>query len=554
MGRSSFLAFILLFSVFSSFGQTRFKAMLFLNSKSPNTYSISQPNQFLTLRSIARRERYGIPLTEKDLPVSNSLLQSLRGEGANILYVSRWLNAVLVDTDSLQWIRLQNLPMVSGSQKLSLNSESALNAGGKTKLAGKKTDFGSWQRMFNQIGIQDLDALARPVNDTCIIAVFDAGFLNFNTHSFTRHIVDERRLVDQYDFVDRSRQGIGDDSHGTEVLSCIASRSPGNMVTAGNAAKFILYRTENAATEYPVEMFYWLAAAERADSLGADIINSSLGYNYFDNSRYDINYSTMDGNSVLITKAADLAASVGIIVVNSAGNEGNNGLWRGKITAPCDADSILCVGSIDVLGQTASSSGRGPTSDSRIKPDVVCFGSSVTVANPYDVSGSTTASGTSFASPFIAGLMKLCWDYNLTHGNIHPYQLIQVFKESCTMDTNNPAIPTPTNTNGFGLFRWSRFISRYQTVNTNYKARKTGFSIVPNPSSTESVFVKVPDLSKIISLALFNSAGQKVGASFTKNPSAAGFDVLIPTKLTAGVYSLVISLEGNQLALPIIRR
>jgi len=122
------------------------------------------------------------------------------------------------------------------------------------------------------------------------------------------------------------------------------------------------------------------------------------------------------------------------------------------------------------------------------------------------------------------------------------------------MDTNNPAIPTPTNTNGFGLFRWSRFISRYQTVNTNYKAGKTGFSIVPNPSSTESVFVKVPDLSKIITLTLFNSAGQKVGASFTKNPSAAGFDVLIPTKLTAGVYSLVISLEGNQLALPIIRR
>jgi hypothetical protein len=546
------LVIILLFSGMVQ-AQPRFKAMLFLNSKQPNAYSVNAPQNFLSNRALARRQRYNIPLTERDLPVSETILANLRSNGANIIYTSKWLNAVLVETDSVQFIQLRNNPNITGSQRLSLfnTSQSEFKRGKTNTTKTNSTDFGSWQQMFNQVGISDLTVLPQPSADTCLIAVFDAGFLNVTTHSYLRHISEGNRIKDQFDFVDRSRIGIGDDTHGTEVLSCIGANKPGEMVMAGKDANFVLYRTENAGTENPEEMFNWLVAAEKSDSIGVDIINSSLGYNYFDNRSQNIAYSQMDGNTVLVTRAADLAASVGIIVVNSAGNEGNNGLWQGKITAPCDADSILCVGSIDLVGQRANSSGRGPTSNNRIKPDVAGFGVSVPVANPYNLSSGTFASGTSFSSPFVAGLMKLCWDYNRINANIHPYQLIQLFKESCTMDTLNASIPTPNNNIGFGLFRWNRFVSAYRTLATKGNAKNKGYALSPNPTKGK-VTIQIPNNTTVKNIELFESSGKKIEASYNASKNTDSIELTFGNSLKAGSYTVVVTTAETKVGLPLI--
>jgi hypothetical protein len=177
---SSKIGFLILLFFASGYlqAQPRFRAMLLLNSKQPNRFTISAPQEFLSQRALVRRQRHNIPLTERDLPVSETVVSSLRASGANVIYASKWLNAVLIETDSLQFIQLQNNPNVAGSQRLSYNwNAQNLIVSGKTQTQQTTTtDFGSWQQMFNQVGLSDLNSIAQPVADTCLIAVFDAGF------------------------------------------------------------------------------------------------------------------------------------------------------------------------------------------------------------------------------------------------------------------------------------------------------------------------------------------------------------------------------------------
>jgi len=209
-------------------------------------------------------------------------------------------------------------------------------------------------------------------------------------------------------------------------LSCMAADDPGVMVGTAPKASYWLLRTEDAPTENIIEEYNWVAGAEFADSVGADVINSSLGYIGFDDSTVSHPYSDMDGKTCVSTLGAEIAASKGILVVNSAGNEGQSGTFP-WISAPADGDSVFTIGAVNTLGFRASFSSRGPTFDGRIKPTVMALGQGTTVAG---TTGVTTGSGTSFSSPIMAGMSACLWQ---AHPQASNMQIIEALKETASM-------------------------------------------------------------------------------------------------------------------------
>jgi hypothetical protein len=234
------------------------------------------------------------------------------------------------------------------------------------------------------------------------IALLDAGF-------DTQHpLMAGATVIAQHDFVygdsvvrDQPGEAAGEMTHGTAVWSTIAADVPGTLVGVAPDAEFLLAKTEFTLTETRVEEDHWVAAVEWADSLGAHIISSSLGYRTFDGG-FTYAPAELDGDVAVTTVAADRAAARGILVVVSAGNDGPSARTLGT---PADGDSVVAVGATDSLGAVASFSARGPTADGRIKPDVVAPG--VRIASAAPDSGVFLLSGTSFAAPLVSGLAAL---------------------------------------------------------------------------------------------------------------------------------------------------
>jgi subtilisin family serine protease len=217
----------------------------------------------------------------------------------------------------------------------------------------------------------------------------------------------QNRILGEWDFVANEQSVNEDNDHGMYCLSVLASNRPGFLVGSAPGASYYLFRTEDANSEYPIEEQYWAAAAERADSLGVDMISSSLGYADFDNSELNHTYAERDGNTTIITRAADLAAKKGILVMNSAGNSGNSNNDLKYVAAPADGDSVVSVGAIDIHGNIASFSSWGPNGNGRLKPDFVSLGLAATIS---DYNGNpVTNNGTSFANPNLAGLIACLW-------------------------------------------------------------------------------------------------------------------------------------------------
>jgi len=248
-----------------------------------------------------------------------------------------------------------------------------------------------------------------------LIAVFDTGF-NTDHPAF-----DKIQILDAYDFVEEDADPylFGPDAHGTQVLSVLGGYFPGELIGPAHGSSFLLARTENTASETPAEEDNWIAAMEWADSLGADIISASLNYLDFDGTANDYPYSALDGNTATITQAANIAASRGILVVNSIGNEGpaDSSLWT-----PADSPHVLSVGAVTPSREIASFSGRGPTADGRTKPDVVAMGTSVYMMLNDD--RFRTGQGTSYSTPQIAGLAALLLQ---SHPTLMPDSVISIY-------------------------------------------------------------------------------------------------------------------------------
>lgn len=382
----------------------------FLKDKQGTAYSLSQPLAFLSRKSVERRRRQGLPLDSTDLPVSTAYTRLFNVKGARIVGASRWNNAIIVRvSDTIVANTLARLTCVKAYKLVWQSPDSVFPVEMRKKYHETYNRWDSVATSFyaaSSAQIAAINGLALHnkgfTGKGMTIAVLDGGFMNADKiPAFAR-----TRLLGTRDFVNPSSKGICQETdHGTKVLSEMAAYAPNVYVGCAPEASFWLLRCEDRQTEQPVEEDYWAMAAEYADSVGADLINSSLGYYHFDNKADDYHYRDMDGRTAYISHTASMLASKGIILVNSAGNSGM-GPWK-KITFPADADDILTVGAVTPTMSNAPFSGVGPTQDGRIKPDVMAPGSPTSL-----ISGRGTVvqdMGTSFATPLICGMTACLW-------------------------------------------------------------------------------------------------------------------------------------------------
>lgn len=413
---------VILLCIFGATANAQFtKLIIRLKDKDTSPYSISNPSQYLSARAINRRTRYNIAIDSADLPITPRYIDSIRLAGAvTILNTSKWLNQVAIQTSDVAAInKISTFPFVLSTAPLAplapantpLNKQFETTSNlipGTTTQNSTAADHYSYGQSFAQVHIHNGEFLHNRGfrGQGMQMAVIDAGFQNYLTIPTFDSVRNSGQILGTWDFVANHTSVNEDHPHGTNCFSTIAANMPGTFVGTAPKASFYLYRTEDAATEYPIEEQNWAAAAERADSLGVDICSVSLGYFTFDNAQFNYTYANMNGNTTLIARAADMAAKKGMLIVVANGNEGN-GSWKFLIS-PADADSVLAVGAVNNSGVVGSFSSYGPSSDGQIKPNVAAVGVGAIVAstaNGQPVSGN----GTSFACPNMAGLATCLW-------------------------------------------------------------------------------------------------------------------------------------------------
>ncbi len=390
-----------------------------VNFKNKNgTQPFSDSLTFLTTRSMARRASQRISLDSTDLPVVKAYVDSvLHVTGGKIHCTSKWLNlCVILLSDSSQIHNAEALAFV-GSTKLVAVYSGILHKGPADESAepvvlptASRTTSGS--AYYSQTWNQTLMVNGDYLHDIGfkgtgkLIAVLDAGYAGADTHPGFDSLRTSGRIVDGHNFTLASSSIYGYDSHGTEILSTMAGYVPNTYVGSAPLASYALYISEDDNSEQPIELLNMLAASERADSIGADIISSSLGYNTFDNTAYNFVYaSDLDGKTTIAAKAANMATQKGMLFVASAGNEGDNS-WM-HILTPGDADSALTVGNVNLSGVNASASGYGPNAAGQVKPDVCTLGEPGAVFN--STGGYIADNGTSISTPEIAGWAACLW-------------------------------------------------------------------------------------------------------------------------------------------------
>ncbi len=428
---SSLLLFLLITAAASAQRIAPEKYFIPFTDKAETPYSITQPEAFLSNKAISRRARFGISITTQDLPVSPNYIETIKNQGnITVLYALKWFNGVVIqttDTNALQ--ALANLPFVKSFDYS--NKRNRQRSGEKhsekleVRVADRVTgitdlDYGEAINQVEMININILNELGFR-GEGMTIGILDSGFGGSDTLTAFQHIFNENRLLGVYDFVDNDQEVFDAHYHGMYVWSCIGANVPGEMVGTAPDASFWLFRTEDASSEYVIEEYNWAAAAEMADSAGVDVFNTSLGYTTFDDASMDHTYEDMDGNTTIGARAADIAASKGIFVVNSAGNSGSNSWYY--IGTPADGDSVLAVGAVDYSRAVANFSSRGYSSDGDVKPNVMAQGVFATVWDYSQQAG--YSNGTSFAGPIMAGAVASLWQANQDMSNMEVFEAIQ---------------------------------------------------------------------------------------------------------------------------------
>jgi len=499
MAKSKLLApiFYLMVSFFAEAQVNRY--MIFFTDKDNSTYSTDRPEEFLSERSIARRQRQGITVDDSDLPVNESYVQVLIDQDVEVFFETKWLNGVLVQSEESELPVIQSQVFVREIE-LVARKDRLLNPTPKSgRLKSILTRNRSSRESESQNAMLSVDEMHNRdyFGEGVMIAVFDGGFDNVNEIEYFSHIFDEERMAATYDFVTNSGDVFQFDNHGTRVFSAIAGFADGGFNGTAYKADYILCVTEDGLSEFRIEEYNWLFAAEFADSVGVDIINTSLGYNVFDDSNMNYTHEDLDGKTALITQASNIAAEKGILLVASAGNEGDNS-W-GKITPPADSPYVIAVGGITDSGDLSGFSSLGPTADERIKPDVVALGTDVTLIGSNG--GIVTSDGTSFSSPLVAGLAAGIWQ---ARPELTNFELIDLIR----MSADNTL--SPDNFMGYGVPDFLKAVGN-QVLSVD-DIIKEKIKVYPNPFRGNRIFIDVDSkLSKGgLEIELYNLSGSLI--------------------------------------------
>jgi hypothetical protein len=473
--------------------------MIFFTDKQGTGHTVDHPETFLNERSVQRRITQGIEIITEDLPVTASYIQDVRATGATVLYKTRWMNGALIECTSEQLASVNALSFVRSADT---ELVAPGGTGGRRRKSNKllrldgQDDFTTAQ--LEMLGMDEMHADGYH-GEGIIIAIMDGGFAGVNTQVPFQDVFTNRINTDvSWNYVANDANVYQYSEHGTGVLSVIGVQTEGEFTGGAHQASFQLYVTENVASEYRIEEYNWLFAAERADSAGVDVINTSLGYNTFDDDAMDYQKEDMDGNTAAISRAAQMAASKGIFLVNSAGNSGNDLSWQ-IITAPADAEDVLAVGNVNLEGVRSSSSSIGPAADGRIKPDVAALGTGVSVYRSNGTIGS--ANGTSFSSPLTAALVA---GLRQRYPDLTRAELMDAIRLSASNAS------APDNLLGYGIPHY-RAVVNYLEITRVEPEQNHSLVVYPNPvQDTFTLAPRKPSILQLNEVAIINAQGQMV--------------------------------------------
>ncbi len=510
--------FTILLSTFS-FAQDYY--LVHLQPKENVENSLNNPSSFLSERAIQRRQNRAVNLDQKDVPINPSYIQQIKNLDLNYVGASKWLNTVMIDTYSSEVItQLQNLPFVQSVESMVRNPNAGRNELQPKFSSTSLTDF-NYGHAQNFIFQLELEALHQAgfSGQNMWIGVIDSGFPGVNNIPAFQHLYSSNRIVDTKNFVD-DRSIYEMNSHGTMVLSTMAAVDTYSYTGTAPNASYALYVSEDASVETPKELMYWIQAAERADSIGVDIINTSLGYTTFDDSRYDFTYADMNGRTTLISKGAEIAASRGIFVVNAMGNDGNSSWYY--LGAPADAPNVFSIGANTVSFSPADFTSFGPNSDNVYKPNVSAMGYMTALYRPE---GQVSyASGTSFASPIMAGSVASLMS---AYPNLSINDLKTKIEESAHL------YPYYDEQLGYGV---PSFRLIMESLKTNEIIESKAF-IYPNPTSK---VVKINSNQEVIKIELLDVLGKVI----KKDQSTNEMNI---EHLPSGMYWLKIHLKDGKI-------
>ena len=531
MGKNRLAAVFLMFiSFLPALAGEGNRYVVFFIDKNGSEYSLHAPEDFLSAKALLRREKQHISINEHDLPVSSDYLNALTSmDSVSVFFTTKWLNGVLIETSPSQAEKINTQPFVKRVEyvapgfKLSSDGKNGRNSrNSNNNLRPKKQDDESGaQNAF--IGADEMHK-AGFRGEGMLIAVFDSGFETVDQSSYYKHIFDRGKIIGEKDFVKNSGNVYQYDSHGSKVLSCISAYRTGSYTGTAPEADLVLCVTEDVSAEYRIEEYNWLFAAEYADSIGVDIINSSVGYSYFSDEDMDYTYADLDGKTTVVSRAAMQAAGKGMLVVVSNGNEGNNS-WT-YLNAPADADSVLSVGAVTFDETKSNFSSYGPSSDGRIKPELSALGSWVRVVYRDEI---TYANGTSFATPLTSGLAAGFWQAYPELTNMEVMEYLKVTASQANQ---------PDTLIGYGI---PNFLRAYNRAKMNEGNIENKFVVFPNPVTNKRIiylYAENTRQSDVATLSFYDLKGSEISSKNIAVSSEKEMLEIDVSFLTPGTYIL----------------
>ncbi|MFA5834255.1 MAG: S8 family serine peptidase [Bacteroidota bacterium] len=533
--KSLFIGFLVFFVTFALSQEQPHKYWIYFKAKEPLALSkASSPSDIARLTGISERAQLRRSkvlqqnISSEDLPVSDSYLLELKAKGITVENTSRWFNAATAYLSQAQYEQVQSLSFVQSVERVSTFKRKELPKSESfipqlSKQAAGKFVYGlsqSHMTAINAIAVHNIGISGRGV----LVGMLDTGF-RWKIHEAMQNM----KVIAEYDFIQKDTNtanegtdGLSQDSHGTSTMSLVGAYKDGQLVSPAFNANFILGKTEYVPSETNVEEDNWVAAIEWMEARGVDVVSSSLGYKEFDAGQKSYVYTDMNGKTATTSKAATIAARKGVVVVNAMGNEGAN-LNPPSLTTPADADSIISVGAVSGSGILAGFSSNGPTSDGRMKPDVMAHGIGTYAATASKTGYTGSSQGTSLATPLVAGVSAMILS---AHPELTPIQVRDALR------TTASNADKPNNSIGWGI------INAYKAVLNNGMVISTDpeISLTQDSNYSIGVFVVSKSVVKKDSIRILYTVDN--GLTFTTIPMTLG--EIVDTATNSGKYSAVV--------------